>query len=156
MNSTAESPPPSSDEPNGMYARWAPIFEQALSDMKSVPLALALLDTVRARESRRFRTLAEQNPAQVVRVAAALFHVPSKRLFERCRQADVTSARYVASWVLRRRHWSLHKIARFFSLDHSTIVHGLRKVDTTAHLLFAAHKAEHLLALAPVTPDDSL
>jgi chromosomal replication initiation ATPase DnaA len=150
MDSTTQTPPAASlDDSDGMYARWAAIFRRAHEDTNSIPLALAVLDTIRARESARYRALAEDDPNRVVRVAAGLFHVPFKLMFDRCRHSDVTSARYVAAWIFRRRHWSLHKIARFFSLDHSTIVHGLRKVDSTAHLLFAAHKADKLLELDP-------
>ncbi len=150
MESQTDTPPTVPfEDPTGAYTRWAGLFQRALADTNSVPLALAICDTIRHREERRLQLLADEDPKRVVRVCATLFYVPVARVFERNRHADVTSARYVAAWILRRWHWSLHKIARFFSLDHSTIVHGLRKVDTNAHLLFAAHKAEKLLELDP-------
>ena len=68
-----------------------------------------------------------------------------KRLRERNRHRDVTDARYVAAFLLRRRHWTTEKTGALFGLDHSTIVSGLQKVENTPRLLVAVAKAEHLL-----------
>src|SRR6185312_16560060 len=98
----------------------------------SIAIALEVLDTYRAREVLT-RPADQDLPKRAIAIAASLFHVPAKRLLERNRRADVTSARYVAAWLLRRRRWSFPKIAELFGLDHSTMIHGLRKVATTSH-----------------------
>jgi chromosomal replication initiation ATPase DnaA len=120
------------------------LFSRVYADVHSIALALEVLDTYRAREALT-RPADLDLPKRVLAAAASLFHVPAKRLLQRNRRSDVTSARYVAAWVLRRQRWAHTKIAEFLGLDHSTIIHGLRKVTATAHLLLAALKAEQLL-----------
>jgi len=136
------------EKTNAAYSRWAAIFERAHHDTNSTSIALEVLDTLRERERGRVRAATDE-PGRILRIAAALFHVPAERLRQRNRRSDVTSARYVSAWILRRRHWSLVKLGEFFHLDHTTILSGLRKVDTTPHLLYAAYKAEQLLEIDP-------
>jgi hypothetical protein len=159
---TADGPPTSSffsHEPLSAYERYADVFSRVYADAQSIAIALEVLDTYRAREA--LAGPADQDlPKRVLATAASLFHVPVKRLLERNRRADVTSARYVAAWMLRRRRWSFPKIAEFFGLDHSTIIHGLRKIATTSDLLLAALKAEQMVddqaARNIAGPNDSL
>lgn len=125
------------------YSRWAAVFVEVHSETHSVAVALEILDTLRERE--RLRPRFKEEPKRIVEMAASLFHVPAKALHDRDRRRDVISARYVAAWLLRRRRWSYSKIGRFFGLDHSTIMNGLRKVARTNHLINAATKAEQLL-----------
>lgn len=133
-----------SHQPPSAYERYADVFSRVYADARSIPIALEVLDTFRAREALT-RPADQDLPKRAIATAAALFHIPAKRLLERNRRADVTSARYVAAWVLRRRRWSYTKIAELFGMDHSTIVHGLRKVATIRDLLLAALKAEQLV-----------
>ena len=86
-------------------------------------------------------------PSRVLTISAALFSVPIDRLHQRLRHRDVTSARYVAAWLLSRRHWASTKIGSHLGLDHSTVLHGIRRVETTDHLRTIACKAELLLGL---------
>jgi hypothetical protein len=133
--------------PRGRYARYADIFSRVHAETGSIEIALEVLDTYRAREDlapRRSPDLADR----IVQVVARLFAVKPKQLFERNRHHDVTSARYVAAWLLLRRGWKKAKIATFFKLDHSTIIHGLRLVVADVDLLAAAHSAEQLLESA--------
>ncbi len=148
-----ESPAPTGiDYPASPYERYAAVFSRVYADVHSIALALELLDTYRAREA-LIPPPEHDLPERALAIAASLFHVPAKLLLERNRRVDVTSARYVAAWVLRRRRWSYGKIAALFGLDHSTIIHGLRKVVTTSHLLLAALKTEHLVdGIAPPIP----
>ena len=132
------------DRPASAYERYADIFSRAYADAQSIAIALEVLDTYRACEALA-RPSDQDLPKLVLVTAASLFHVPVKVLLERNRHADVTSARYVAAWVLRRRRWSYEKIAELFDMDHSTIIHGLRKVATTSQLLLTALKAEQLV-----------
>jgi chromosomal replication initiation ATPase DnaA len=139
------SEPTSSTEPASSYERWSIIFSRVHAEVGSIPIALEVLDTYRAREALRPRPL--DVPKRILAISAAAFSVPTDRLLERNRHRDVTSARYVAAWLLRRRRWSYPKIAEFLGLDHSTVIHGLRKVAAHDHLLLAASKAEQLLDL---------
>lgn len=126
------------------YQRYADVFSRVYADAHSIAIALEVLDVYRAREA-LLGPADQELPRRVVATAASLFQVPAKRLLERNRRADVTSARYVAAWILRRRRWPYTKIAELFGLDHSTIIHGLRKVARSSHLLLSALKAEHLV-----------
>jgi hypothetical protein len=147
---TAMDPPATSSTatdshpPPCAYERYADVFSRVYADAHSIAIALEVLDTYRAREVLT-RPADQDLPKRAIAIAASLFHVPAKRLLERNRRADVTSARYVAAWLLRRRRWSFPKIAELFGLDHSTMIHGLRKVATTSHLLLTALKAERLV-----------
>jgi hypothetical protein len=135
---------PDVEPASSAYERYAGVFSRAYADVHSIALALEIVDTYRAREALT-RPVDLGRPERVLAVAASLFDVPARRLLERNRRSDVTAARYVAAWIFRRRRWALTKIAEFLCLDHSTIVHGLRKVAATSHLLLAALKAEQLL-----------
>jgi Bacterial dnaA protein helix-turn-helix len=141
------SPSPANDRGRpGPYARYAEVFSRVYGDTGSIEIALEVIDAFRTREAVLPPVIADV-PTLVVRVVAQLFSVKPKLLFVRNRHRDVTSARYVASWLLFRRRWSKSKIASFFHLDHSTVIHGLRLVATDTALLVAAHKAEQFLAL---------
>lgn len=133
--------------PRGRYARYADVFSRVHAETGSIEIALEVLDGYRARED-----LAPRRPPdhadRIVQVVARLFAVKAKQLFERNRHHDVTSARYVAAWLLIRCGWKKAKIATFFKLDHSTIIHGLRLVVADVDLLAAAHRAERLLESA--------
>jgi len=141
-------PIPGDELPPSAYERYADVFSRAYSQTRSIPMSLEILDAYRTHEA---HTL----PAdigfhgRVVALAASLFNLPAERLFEPGRRKDVTSARYVAAWILRRHHWAHAKIGELFNLDHSTIVHGVRKVGSTNHLRLAAVKAELLIDLNP-------
>ena len=141
------SPSPANDRGRpGPYARYAEVFSRVYGDTGSIETALEVLDAFRTREAVLPPVIADV-PSLVVKVVAQLFSVKPKLLFGRNRHRDVTSARYVASWLLFRRRWSKSKIASFFDLDHSTVIHGLRLVATDTALLVAAHKAEQFLAI---------
>jgi hypothetical protein len=130
----------------GPYARYAEVFSRVYAETGSIEIALEVVDAFRTREAVLPPVIADV-PTVVLRVVAQVFSVKPKMLLGRNRHRDVTSARYVASWLLFRRRWSKSKIASFFDLDHSTVIHGLRLVATDAALLVAAHKAEQFIAL---------
>ena len=136
--------PPPATAPQPPYERWADIFSMALKDTHSIALALEVLDNIRALENIS-TPLAPDDTPRILAVVASLFSVPVERLHERNRRRDVTDARYVAAFLLRRRHWTTEKTGTLFGLDHSTIVTGLQKVENTPRLLVAVAKAEHLL-----------
>ena len=145
MDATARSLPAEAAD-DSPYARWADIFARAHNDTHSIATALEVLDAIREHE-RIAPPPIDYEVDRILTIAASLFSVPVKRLRERNQRQDVTSARYVAAVLLRRRRWTTTKIGDLFGLDHSTIVSGLSKVENTHHLLVAAAKAEQLLAL---------
>ena len=86
-------------------------------------------------------------PNRVIEIAASFFHVrPPRRLLRPGRHRDICAARWVASWLLRQQGWTTLKIGRFFSIDHSTVIHGLRRVANDVTLRRVAHAAAELLA----------
>jgi chromosomal replication initiation ATPase DnaA len=133
-----------SDSASCRYERFATVFSRIYEETASIAVALEVLDAYRARETltqprvRDFGSL-------VVEIVARRFSLRPKLLFERNRHRDVTSARYVAAWILLRHRWTKEKIATYFHLDHSTVIHGLKRVASDNALLVAAHIAEQLL-----------
>lgn len=136
--------PPPATAPQPPYERWADIFSMALKDTHSIALALEVLDNIRALENIGTQPAADDT-GRILAVVSSVFSVPVERLHERNRRRDVTDARYVVAFLLRRRHWTTEKTGAFFGLDHSTIVAGLQKVENTPRLLVAVAQAEHLL-----------
>jgi chromosomal replication initiation ATPase DnaA len=128
----------------GRYSRYAEMFSRVYHETGSLEIALEVHDTLRAREGLAHAARPDL-PERILEVVASLFGVSKRRLHERSRHRDVTSARYVAAWVLFRRHWTKAKIGVFFDLDHSTVIHGLRRVAGNTELLVAAHRAAQLL-----------
>jgi hypothetical protein len=138
-DTTAPSPP-------GRYARYADVFSRVHAETGSIEIALEVLDTYRSREE-----LAPRRPPEladrIVHIAARLFGVNPKRLFEADRHQDVAAARWIAAWLLVRHRWAKRKIASYLRHDRSTIISGLRRVAADHELLAAAHNAEVLLEL---------
>ena len=123
------------------YEQLAGVFSRVYAVTNDIAITLEILDTHRERNA-----IARPSPdlaTRVVAVAAAIFHVvPSSRLLRPGRHRDICAARWIAAWVLRRRGWSTLKIGRFFGLDHSTVLHGLRRVADSRELLLCARDAE--------------
>jgi Bacterial dnaA protein helix-turn-helix len=152
---TEDSPTSDPSEPSTPYSRWAEIFARAHNDTHSIAVALEVVDAIRQHEGSDPPPITHEVD-RILAIVAGLFDMPVKRLRERSRRQDVTSARYVAAMLLRQRRWTTTKLGDYFGLDHSTIVCGLQKVANTHHLLIAAAKAEQLLRVevegAPVIP----
>src|SRR5689334_4954085 len=126
------------------YDRLAQVFSRVYAETGSIATTLEVLDTQRARELVAKPT--PDLPKRVIAAAAALFHVtPPARLLRPGRHRDICSARWIAAWMLRRRNWSTLKIGRFLGLDHSTVLHGLRRVAESTSLLTAARTAEEAI-----------
>lgn len=131
------------------YDRLAQVFSRVYAETGSIATTLEVLDTQRARELVAKPT--PDLPKRVLAAAAALFHVtPPARLLRPGRHRDICSARWVAAWMLRRRNWSTPKIGRFLGLDHSTVLHGLRRVAASEDLLLMASAAEEQVADDPL------
>lgn len=136
-----DTAPPVHETP---YDRLAQVFSRVYAETGSIATTLEVLDTQRAREL--VAKPPPDLPKRVLATAAALFHVtPPARLLRPGRHRDICSARWVAAWILRRRRWSTVKIGRFFGLDHSTVLHGLRRVAASQELILQARLAEEML-----------
>lgn len=118
MDATAQSLPANDAAADSPYARWADIFARAHNDTHSIPMALEVLDAIRAHE-RVAPPPIDYEVDRILAIAASVFGVPVKRLRERNRRQNVTSARYVAAMMLRRRRWTTTQIGDLFGLDHS-------------------------------------
>ncbi len=126
------------------YDRLAQVFSRVYAQTGSIATTLEVLDTQRARELVARPT--PDLPKRVLAAAAAIFHVtPPARLLNPGRHRDICAARWIASWILRRRNWSTVKIGRFLGLDHSTVLHGLRRIAESNELLLAARTAEEIV-----------
>jgi hypothetical protein len=134
------------DTPSDPYDRLAQVFSRVYAETRSVAIALEVLDTFRAREAvaRPSVDLSEQ----VLMVATSVCHVPVSRLLRPGRHRDICCARWIASWLFHRRRWTTVKIGRYLGLDHSTVLHGLRRVAGCRHLLLLARSAEAILESA--------
>jgi chromosomal replication initiation ATPase DnaA len=129
------------------YERLAKVFSRLYEQTHDIALTLEVLDIHRARAS-----MAPPVPSvgdRIVTVVASMFDIrPARRLLQPGRHRDLCAARWVASWLLRQRRWSTVKIGRFFGLDHSTVLHGLRRVAANRELLLSARAAESRLEMA--------
>jgi Bacterial dnaA protein helix-turn-helix len=143
---SAESAPANdaTDTPPGRYDRYATVFSRIYKETASIAVALEVVDAYRAREMLTQPRVPDFGTL-VVAIVARRFSLRPKLLFDRNRHRDVTSARYVAAWILFRHRWAKAKIATYFHLDHSTVIHGLKRVASDNALLVAAHLAEQLL-----------
>jgi chromosomal replication initiation ATPase DnaA len=128
------------------YDRFAQVFSRVYAETHSVATALEVLDTHRAREA--IARPIPDLPKQVLTVAGSLFHVPASRLLQPGRHRDICSARWIAAWLLHRRRWTTVKIGSYLRLDHSTVLHGLRRVASSDDLLLLARRADELLESA--------
>lgn len=123
------------------YEHLADVFSRVYEATNDIAITLEVLDANRARED--VAKPIPDLPTRVLAVAASLFHVTSPgRLLRPGRHRDLCAARWVSAWVLHRRGWSTLKIGRFLRLDHSTVLHGLRRVAGSRELLLCARDAE--------------
>jgi chromosomal replication initiation ATPase DnaA len=148
MTAAAILPPAPADHaeaPISEYERLAHRFSSIYAETHSIAVTLEMLDAERARATST--TVDPRLPHRVLEVAASLYYVrPPNRLLRPGSHRDICAARWIASWLLRQQGWTLLKIGRFLSVDHSTVLHGLRRVTSDATLRRMAHAAAELLA----------
>ncbi|MFD4328314.1 helix-turn-helix domain-containing protein [Nocardioides sp. NPDC058538] len=73
---------------------------------------------------------------QVLAAVAAAYVVDVEQLHGRARNAPLAEARHVAFWILhRRRCWLLQAVGDWLDRDHSSVLHGVRRVDADSRLL---------------------
>jgi chromosomal replication initiation ATPase DnaA len=128
------------------YERLADLFSRIYSETRSIAVALELLDAERARNVTE-APIDLRLPSRVLAVAASLYYVkPARKLAQPGNHRDISRARWVASWLLRKHGWTTLKIGRFLSVDHSTVIYGLRRIAADPSLRRMAHAAADLLA----------
>lgn len=72
---------------------------------------------------------------QVLAAVATAYVVDVDQLRGRARNAHLAEARHIAFWILcRRRCWSLHAIGSLMHRDHSSVLHGVRRVAASEEL----------------------
>jgi hypothetical protein len=132
--------------PSTRYDRLALVFSRVYAETQSVAIALEVLDTLRAREA--VSRPSDDLPKQILTAAASMCQVSASRLLRPGRHRDICTARWIASWLFHKRRWTTVKIGRYLGLDHSTVLHGLRRVAHSHELLLLARTAEALLESA--------
>lgn len=72
---------------------------------------------------------------EVLEAIATAYVVDVEQLPSRARNAHLAEARHVAFWILHRRQsWSLQAIGDWLDRDHSSVLHGVRRVDADSRL----------------------
>jgi len=131
------------------YEDLAQVFSAVYAATNDIAIALEVLDAHRARAA--ILAPGPTLPQRVLSVAASVFNLSPSRLLRPGRHRDLCSARWVAAWILRRQAWSTTRIGRFLKLDHSTILHGLRRVATDPMLMPYVKAAEEQLTAMRAT-----
>lgn len=68
--------------------------------------------------------------SKVIVFAAENYHVSYEDIFKKTRKQDIASSRFLAFFLLNRVYgWSTVRIASHFKMDHSSISHGIYKVN---------------------------
>lgn len=67
--------------------------------------------------------------ARLVAIAATQIGVHPDRVLSASRDASVTAARHAVMYALRERGWYLADIGLVTNRDHSTVHHGVRRVE---------------------------
>jgi chromosomal replication initiator protein len=100
----------------------------AYASLSQQPADLALAE--RALEDLLPETGQEVRPAMILEETAAYFGLGPGDLVSKSRSRPLTTARHVAMYLLRElTGLSLIKIGELFERDHSTALHGIKKVE---------------------------
>lgn len=81
------------------------------------------------------RTLGDKvlapEPDSIVKAVASYFEVDADAVLGPRRQRSLVTARHVSMWMCRKHtERSFPELGRFFNRDHTTVQHGVRKIDT--------------------------
>ena len=100
------------------------------------PLELIENGSVSVSKSSKLRPL---SPRQIVDKVAKYYNITSKELCSRSRVANIKNARQVAMFIISKElNLSTNKIAAEVGVkDHTTVMHGVRKIENDLKLNFA-------------------
>lgn len=103
-------------------------FARLLRAEITIDLATQALDTVSARRQRTYPA-----PEAVIKAAAEYFDLPADALDGKSRAREIAEARHITMYLLREdAHQRITDIGHLLgNRDHSTIIHGLRKIDSS-------------------------
>lgn len=77
-------------------------------------------------------------PTRVIATAGHHFSVSADDITGPGRSHDIVDARHVAAWLLRESGWSFPQIGEAMGKDHTTVMHGVKRVDKTPELIAVA------------------
>lgn len=72
--------------------------------------------------------------------------IPYRLLTSRLRTSEVSKARHIVYWLLKRRGYSLVRIGRAMGRDHTTVRYGIRAVHGNKLMQAAAVEIEKKLS----------
>jgi chromosomal replication initiator protein len=100
----------------------------AFASLSHLPIDLALAE--RALEDLLPHNGQEISPALIVDETAAYFSLSREDLVSKSRSRPLTTARHTAMYLMREfTGLSLIKIAEWFNRDHTTALHGIKKIE---------------------------
>ncbi|HXF56644.1 MAG TPA: chromosomal replication initiator protein DnaA [Actinomycetota bacterium] len=100
----------------------------AFASLSRQPITLSLAE--RALEDLLPETGHEIRPATILEETAAYFGLAVEDLVSKSRSRPLTTARHIAMYLLREHTGlSLIKIGELFDRDHTTVLHGIKKVE---------------------------
>lgn len=87
----------------------------------------------------------QQKSEAIIREVAMTYGVPPKLLISNHRGEDAVRARHIVMWRLRNQlGFSYPKIGRILSRDHTTVMHGVKKVQGKMDSIRAKLEADHV------------
>lgn len=127
---------------SGRRALTSPRLEQLLQHRAAVDLEISRERAFLEREARlkaEARRLADgqQSQAKHERLVAAVadaFVVTPDQLRSDSREPHLVEARWVAAWLLSQEGLSSPAIGRLINRDHSTVLHAIKQVESSADL----------------------
>lgn len=102
-------------------------------------------------EKLRWRMMMMNN--ELLTAMATVLEIPAESIFRKNRKGIYVMARTIMITQLRRSGWAWQKIARFFNLHHSSVIHCYHKYqdnyDYSLLFRFIVHQVQNYLANKP-------
>lgn len=92
----------------------------------------------------RARTSGVASAASIIATVAAAHGMLPRALTSDSRTARIVQARHIAMWICRRREMTYQQIGHVFSSHHTSVIHGVQKIND---LMNRPEIAEDLAAL---------
>ena len=131
-----DSHPVSFGHTTGATARLAELYElreRVDAAIKRELAAQRRLEELQARAQRVMTPRAWEEQV-LAHVARAYVVDDVEQLRARTRNARMSEARHVVFWILHQRCWSAPAIGELMHRDHTTVLHGVRRVESSPEL----------------------
>lgn len=115
------------------YEDLADVFSRAYTDTGSIADALRVVDSTRISAIK-----AACDSFRIVEACADARGVSARRVFDDDRHPAVCEARWLASKILSVRGWPSTEIGRALKRHHATILHGLKRIESSPALMALA------------------